>query len=123
MFYSPSTNGFYDYEINGKNIPKDAVEITEDQHKSLLDGQSQGKWIAAGKKGIPMLQDAPALSDEQLATNARVQRDALLSACDWTVLPDAKLSNQGAWETYRQALRDVPQQKGFPQTITWPAKP
>ena len=59
---------------------------------------------------------------EQEAKEARTQRDALLVESDWTVLPDAPVDQQ-AWAEYRQALRDVPQQNGFPTDINWPTKP
>jgi hypothetical protein len=59
MFYSPSKNGFYDTIIHGDNIPADAVEITVEQHAALLEGQSQGKVIAADANGLPTLQDPP----------------------------------------------------------------
>ena len=52
----------------------------------------------------------------------RNERDRLLLSCDWAVLPDAK-TNKEKWETYRQALRDIPEQKGFPYEVTWPVPP
>jgi len=59
---------------------------------------------------------------EQEAEEVRTQRDALLSQSDWTQVTDAPV-DQAAWADYRQALRDVPQQAGFPTEITWPVKP
>jgi len=59
---------------------------------------------------------------EQEAEEARTQRDALLSQSDWTQVPDAPVDQQ-AWAEYRQTLRDIPQQAGFPTEITWPVKP
>jgi len=64
----------------------------------------------------------PELIAERQAAQARSQRDALLSQSDWTQVPDAPV-DQAAWAEYRQALRDVPQQAGFPTEITWPQKP
>ena len=58
----------------------------------------------------------------QAAAEVRAERDRLISACDWTVLDDAKTDKQ-AWTTYRQALRDVPEQPGFPYDVAWPAAP
>ena len=60
---------------------------------------------------------------EQEAEEARAQRDALLAASDWAVLPDAPVADEQDWKDYRQALRDVPQQNGFPTDINWPTKP
>jgi len=57
-----------------------------------------------------------------LATEARAKRDALLSQSDWTQVADAPV-DQAAWATYRQALRDVPEQEGFPSEIAWPVQP
>ena len=59
---------------------------------------------------------------EQEAEEVRTQRDALLAASDWTQVSDAPVDHQ-AWADYRQALRDLPQQAGFPTEITWPQKP
>lgn len=52
----------------------------------------------------------------------RAQRNRLLAACDWTQLPDAQC-DQTVWAAYRQALRDVPDQPGFPTDVVWPATP
>ena len=56
------------------------------------------------------------------AAAVRAQRNRLLSEYDWTQLADAQVDKQ-AWAIYRQALRDVPSQDGFPDTIVWPEKP
>ena len=62
------------------------------------------------------------LTNSELASNARQLRNSLLSASDWTQVADAPV-NQAAWATYRQALRDVPDQENFPSEIAWPAQP
>jgi len=59
---------------------------------------------------------------EKIKEEIRDQRDSLLKQSDWTQLPDAPV-DQSAWATYRQALRDVPQQSGFPDNVTWPEEP
>lgn len=60
---------------------------------------------------------------EQEAKQARAQRDRMLTESDFAVLPDAPVSDAQAWKDYRQALRDLPEQAGFPEEITWPTKP
>lgn len=57
--------------------------------------------------------------------NARGQRNGLLQACDLVVIRsyEAGVPVPAEWVAYRQALRDVPQQPGFPENITWPVKP
>ena len=56
------------------------------------------------------------------ADEARKYRNGLLAASDWTQVADAPV-DQAAWATYRQALRDITAQAGFPETIAWPAVP
>lgn len=56
------------------------------------------------------------------ADEIRAQRNALLSACDWTQLADAPVDDL-AWAVYRQALRDIPDQPGFPANVVWPVAP
>lgn len=56
------------------------------------------------------------------AEQIRNQRNQLLTESDWTQVADAPV-DQAAWATYRQALRDIPQQEGFPTDIAWPTKP
>ena len=65
----------------------------------------------------------PPPSAEQLALEIRTERNWLLAESDWTQLPDVPEAIRSAWATYRQALRDVPQQPGFPDNVTWPTAP
>ena len=53
----------------------------------------------------------------------RDNRNALLAGTDWTQLPDVPEAIRNAYTEYRQALRDVPEQEGFPNDIIWPTKP
>lgn len=62
----------------------------------------------------------PTLS--RLSAAARTKRNQLLTDSDWTQLPDAPV-DASAWATYRQALRDITDQEGFPTDITWPVEP
>ena len=64
-------------------------------------------------------------TDAEKENDARSQRNALLTQSDWAVMPDSPLSDSDktSWQTYRQALRDVSDQAGFPDNITWPTKP
>lgn len=59
------------------------------------------------------------LSTQTTEDKIRTDRDAKLSASDWTQVIDAPV-DQAAWATYRQALRDIPQQDGFPLNVIWP---
>lgn len=61
-------------------------------------------------------------SAELKRARARAERDRLLAASDWTQISDAPV-NKAMWAEYRQALRDITRQPGFPDAITWPSKP
>ena len=64
-------------------------------------------------------------TDEDLAAEAREKRNALIAETDYLVMPDYPLpeDRRQAVMAYRQALRDVPEQAGFPRQIDWPVKP
>lgn len=59
---------------------------------------------------------------EKVASAVRIERDKLLTKSDWTQVADAPV-DQAAWATYRQELRDIPQQEGFPESVVWPTRP
>lgn len=63
-----------------------------------------------------------AQKDEQQAKSIRTDRNTRLAACDWTQLTDAPV-DATAWATYRQALRDITSQSGFPWDVQWPDQP
>ena len=66
-----------------------------------------------------------ASKDAEQAKSVRASRDTKLAECDWRVIKAAETATtlDAAWATYRQALRDVTAQSGFPWTITWPDAP
>ena len=66
-----------------------------------------------------------AAKDAEQAKSVRTQRDAKLAESDWRVTKalESNLPQDFAWATYRQALRDISSQAGFPWTIDWPVQP
>jgi hypothetical protein len=84
---------------------------------TLVDGEWLQTW-----------QITPASAEEiterlqRKEAEVRQQRNALLSACDWTQLPDSPADHE-TWATYRQELRDVTSQPGFPWDVVWPEAP
>ena len=84
-------------------------------NKALLDDKGSYYEI------IPL----PKPSKEDVAKKVRLKRDLLLDDTDYLLAPDYPISQEDleAVKVYRQALRDVPQQKGFPFEVTWPEKP
>jgi Phage tail assembly chaperone protein len=62
-------------------------------------------------------------SQETMTLIVKAWRNQQLSACDWTQLPDVDLANKWDWATYRQALRDLPQQGDDPKVWVFPVPP
>ena len=62
---------------------------------------------------------------ELLAFSLRTERDAKLEATDYLLAPDYPISPEDleAVKAYRQALRDIPEQSGFPKNVQWPVEP
>lgn len=82
-----------------------------------LDGVWTRTWVVATASQAEI--------DARLAAKAqaiRADRDRRLRDSDWTQFGDVAVDS-AAWATYRQALRDVPSQPGFPVDVTWPALP
>lgn len=75
--------------------------------------------VSAGQTGTLI---ATTTSTLEVAIRAR---NEMLAQTDWTQLPDAPLTDElkAAWGEYRQALRDITTQPGFPDKIKWPSKP
>jgi hypothetical protein len=101
--------------------------------------QIDGKWYTKYTLG-PVFTDTPATDtapaktaaeneaayrtqkDAEQAKSVREQRSTKLADCDWTQVADSPV-DKTAWATYRQALRDITTQSGFPWTVTWPDAP
>lgn len=64
-------------------------------------------------------------TDDQWADMVRRKRDSLISCTDYYILPDYPSTPDGieAAKAYRQALRDIPEQSGFPRNVQWPSLP
>lgn len=62
------------------------------------------------------------IPDAEKAGQVRAERNAKLAASDWTQVADAPV-DKAAWATYRQSLRDISTQTGFPWEVTWPTEP
>lgn len=64
-----------------------------------------------------------AIPDAEKAGQIRSERDSKIAETDWTQGKDIPDNISSKWAVYRQALRDVPAQSGFPWTVQWPTKP
>jgi hypothetical protein len=93
---------------------------------AFADGveQIEGKWYT--KYSVAdMDAEAIAAKDVEQAKSVRAQRDTKLAECDWRVIKalEGGLPQDFDWAAYRQALRDITTQAGFPWTIDWPVAP
>ena len=111
-FYHPD-RGYW--QTTGNPPPHILSKYPEGTIEIPLRPQGAFDWDGSQWVQLPPNIDA-------LATQARAERDIRLTASDWTMISDAPV-DQSAWATYRQALRDVPAQAGFPENIVWPTRP
>jgi len=106
-----------------------ALEVIEGEQKdqryfwvSFSHYEVQGDKVLRVYSNVAKPQDQ---LDAIAASNVRAQRDRLLAACDWRVIKalEAGQPQDFEWAAYRQALRDVPSQAGFPWEVNWPVAP
>ena len=103
---------------------------------SYRDGVEQidGQWYSKYSVGPVFISDGEGTAEEKMtaygahkdaeqAKSVRVTRNELLKASDWSQGKDIPDSVSAPWATYRQALRDLPMQAGFPWNIQWPEQP
>ena len=135
LFYSAVTAGFYSSQISGSNIPPDAVEITPDEHVTLLSGRRAGRLIELDpQSGRPVLGAIPLPVERDLSELEREWRDSELTAVMWLrerhrdqleIEVETTLTAEQFREllVYIQALRDWPQSPDFPVLEQRPAAP
>lgn len=104
------------YSLNGEVIENTSISQVADVWSPEREEYIKG----IAYNGEYTIEDVPETADE-----ARTKRDELLAATDWTQVLDAPIdaATREAYREYRQALRDIPQQEGFPENITWPELP
>jgi hypothetical protein len=100
---------------NGK-VVNVALSETALADNWIQSDEAQIGWDYDGTSFIAPPDPAPT------AEEIRTERDRLLKASDWTQVADAPV-DQAAWVEYRQALRDVTEQEGFPENVVWPTRP
>ena len=114
VFEGPQATGGTVYQYSMRQ----GVELIGDNWhtKYVLGPIFTGETAAADEAAYKARKDA------ERAAVVRQERSAKLKDCDWTQTADSPV-NKETWATYRQSLRDVPSQEGFPWTITWPTQP
>jgi hypothetical protein len=117
----PNTSGplddLYDVVFEGPQAQPTRYQI------GFRDGVEQvnGKWYT--KYSVADMEaEAIAVKDAEQAAAVRADRTKRLADSDWTQVEDSPV-DKAVWATYRQALRDITSQAGFPWDITWPDAP
>jgi hypothetical protein len=104
MYYSPTTKGFYDPEINN-DIPSDKVSLTDQQYQDLMTAQAAGKVISVINGELVSSDPAP-VTKTDAEWNASV--DAQLMAADWKIiraLTEGDTARVNAHKAAQAALR------------------
>ena len=114
VFEGPQATGGTVYQYSMRQ----GVELIGDNWhtKYVLGPIFTGETAAADEAAYKSRKDA------EQAVIIRQERSTKLKNCDWTQAADSPV-NKETWATYRQLLRDIPSQEGFPWTITWPTYP
>ncbi|EMF5211743.1 tail fiber assembly protein [Enterobacter roggenkampii] len=127
-FFSASTTSFYDDTINN-NIPDDAIEITDELHTEIFDGQRSGKIITVGNGGLPALAEQLPLTHEELVSQANAKKLSLRTRADseiaWRqyavdagIATTDEVDKLDEWNKYRVLLMRIDTSKA--PEIEWP---
>jgi len=130
-------------EALGADVVLEGAQTTGGTHYQYSQAsgveQIDGKWYTKYVLG-PVFTDTPATDtnpaktaaeneadykatkDAEQAKSVRQSRSEKLADSDWTQVADAPV-DKTVWATYRQALRDITAQSGFPWSVTWPDAP
>lgn len=111
-------------DLRGKYAGAEVVRVTESLGRKCIPASVE-REISGHKIREVEYKSDPRGTAAYTLDDVRAQRDALLSASDYTQLPDMPLSTEirAAWASYRQALRDLPGTYADASEIAWPVAP
>lgn len=105
-----------------QSVQSPAVDYTKNVYEGtpVNDGVWKQHWVVSDASPEEISSRI-----EQKKADVRSERDSRLAATDWRVIKHLELNENipAVWELYRQALRDVPNQSGFPFEVQWPVSP
>lgn len=108
------------YEVYDSFFP-DYDKFTQKLVESEPSYQN-GKWFKSWKvESLTELEINEIIQLEKFSVLRK--RNELLVKSDWTQMPDVPLANKSEWAVYRQSLRDITLQEGYPLNVTWPSEP
>ena len=109
-------------KVTFDNIPEHT--FTADPNDCEAHGRDIFERAVKGEFGdVAEYEPPPPPTVEEQSAEVRDKRDRLLAETDWTQAADIPQATKDKWAPYRQALRDVPNQAGFPFEVVWPIKP
>ena len=99
------------------------VQADPEHYREVAVNDDDGNKIATTVEAIP--EPSPEEIKERKAAEVRAKRDYLLNKTDYLVSGDYPISTEdlAKVKSYRQALRDLPEQEGFPESVEWPTEP
>lgn len=101
--------------------PTPRPEYDHTKEFNVVAEQVNGAWIEKWVATNVSAEEIAQRTENQI-NSVRAERNQKLSQSDWTQVADSPVDKE-VWATYRQALRDVPVQEGFPWDVTWPETP
>jgi hypothetical protein len=101
--------GVYPYTVQDQPTVDYLTQTLTPAALTQVDGAWTQGWVVSN------------LSAEDAGRNIRSHRDKFLQQSDWMALSDNTMTPE--WASYRQSLRDITGQVGFPYSVVWPAKP
>jgi hypothetical protein len=121
MIYSASTGAWYAKSVHA-SIPDDAIDVTDDEYRVLLDEHSKGRpYAVVGGKVTAV--DAPPPTDDELSAILRSKRNELLTIADRVINTAEDIGRDaGEWRKWRVTLRNLPASDGWPK-VALPATP
>lgn len=111
------------YVIKTITCTERMVQLNTKEGQAYIEGRvsEPNKMVVDGE-----IIDRPKSEDElrrEAIGQVLTRRSVALVSSDWTQIGDVPLNNKEAWATYRQALRDIPEQEGYPFNVVWPTEP
>lgn len=121
MIYAKVNNdGYVEYTVESTFVQDGLDELDYDIGKSPGDGYS---FNVNSKTWVDVRTQQQKYDEAVIVVT--LKRNALLYASDWTQIPNNPLTaeQQALWATYRQELRDITSQSGYPFNVIWPTPP
>jgi hypothetical protein len=110
-----------DCQITVSHLGSEILPFTAMQNDIAEHGRVLFAELINGRYGVIANYIPP--SNDIIAKRVRMQRNELLAETDWTQAGDVPQATKDIWAAYRQALRNIPQQEGFPLNVVFPNKP